>query len=85
MATEKDLFDDSTMTFGEHLEILRIHLVRALIGLALCVIGSLAFGEGLVRLIRHPVDAALRRADFMARVDDNVKEFSFWQQRWRWF
>ena len=80
MATEKDLFDDSTMTFGEHLEILRIHLVRALIGLALCVIGALAFGEGLVRLIRYPVDQALRKADIMAlKVDDNVKEFNFWQ------
>ncbi len=82
MATDKDLFDDSTMTFGEHLEILRIHLVRALVGLALCVIGALAFGEGLVRLIRYPVDQALRRADFMSlkvEVDDNVKEFNFWQ------
>ena len=28
MATDKDLFDDSTMTFGEHLEVLRFHLIR---------------------------------------------------------
>lgn len=77
MATDKDLFDDSTMTFGEHLEVLRTHLIRALLGLSICVIGALAFGENLVRLIRQPVDSALRRANFIA-VHDDVKEFSFW-------
>jgi sec-independent protein translocase protein TatC len=79
MATEKDLFDDSTMTFGEHLEVLRLHLIRALVGLTICVIGALVYGEELVRLIRQPVDAALRRANFTAKVDDSVKEFSFWE------
>lgn len=78
MATDKDLFDDSTMTFGEHLEVLRFHLIRALIGLALCVMITLIFGENLVRLIRQPVDQALRRANFVSIVEDNVKEFSFW-------
>jgi len=75
---EKDLFDDSTMTFGEHLEVLRFHLVRALLGLAICVIAALYWGEDLVRLIRYPVDQALRRANFIAKVDDTVKEYSFW-------
>ncbi len=79
MATDKDLFDDSTMTFGEHLEVLRFHLIRALLGLALCMVLTLIFGESLVKLIRYPVDQALRRADYMEAVDDNVKEFSFWQ------
>ena len=78
MATDKDLFDDSTMTFGEHLDILRKHLINALIGLTLCVIGALVFGERLVILIRRPVDQALRRANFVAKVDDSIKEFSFW-------
>jgi sec-independent protein translocase protein TatC len=80
MATDKDLFDDSTMTFGEHLEVLRFHLIRALMGLALCMIVTLIFGEQLVRMIRYPVDRALRRASSMAmKVEDNVKEFNFWQ------
>ena len=78
MTTDKDLFDDSTMTFGEHLEVLRKHLVNALIGLSLCVIGALAFGENLVRLIRHPVDQALRKLSNV-KVDDNIQEFSLWQ------
>lgn len=79
MATDKDLFDDSTMTFGEHLEVLRFHLIRALIGLTICVIGALAYGEELVKLIRYPVDQALRRANFVSVVEDDVKEFSFWE------
>ncbi len=45
MATTKDLFDDSTMTFGEHLEVLRFYLIRALLGLMISVVVSLIFGE----------------------------------------
>ena len=78
MATERDLFDNSTMTFGEHLEVLRFHLIRALLGVSVCVIVALMYGESLVRLIREPVDQALRRANFIA-VKDDVKEFNFWQ------
>ena len=85
MATEKDLFDDSTMTFGEHLEVLRTHLIRALLGLSLCVILALMYGENLVRLIRQPVDAALRRANFVAKVEDNVKGVTFWDSIKGWF
>ncbi|HEY4260268.1 MAG TPA: twin-arginine translocase subunit TatC, partial [Schlesneria sp.] len=85
MATEKDLFDDSTMTFGEHLEVLRTHLIRALLGLSICVILALMYGENLVRLIRQPVDAALRRANFVAKVDDNVKGVTFWDSIKGWF
>lgn len=84
MATEKDLFDDSTMTFGEHLEVLRTHLIRALLGLTVCVIVALMYGENLVRLIRQPVDAALRRANFIAKVEDNVKGVSFWDSVKGW-
>lgn len=75
MATEKDLFDDSTMTFGEHLEVLRFHLIRAILGLVVCVIISLIYGEALVRLIREPVDRALRRANF-TNVQDSTKHVS---------
>ncbi len=79
MANDKDLFDDSTMTFGEHLEVLRFHLIRALMGLTLCVIVTLAYGESLVRLIRYPVDQALQRANNneLIKIEDNVKEVSF--------
>ena len=79
MASNKDLFDDSAMTFGEHLEVLRFHLIRAMLGLAVCVFLALIFGEDLVRLIRHPVDAALRRATKVTEVQDDVKGFDFWK------
>ena len=82
MVTKTDLFDDSTMTFGEHLEVLRFHLIRALLGLMVCVILSLIFGEQLVRLIRQPIDAALRRADFTHAVQDNVEGFDLWKSVW---
>ncbi len=79
MASNKDLFDDTAMTFGEHLEVLRFHLIRAMIGLAIAVILALLFGEHLVILIRKPVDDALRRANSDFVVQDAVKGFNFWQ------
>jgi len=81
MTTSKDLFDDSTMTFGEHLEILRFHLIRAILGLMVCVIVSLIFGEQLVRMIRQPIDSALRRASFtgQVQVEDSIKGYNFWE------
>jgi sec-independent protein translocase protein TatC len=85
MTTDKDLFDDSTMTFGEHLEVLRFHLIRALLGLLICVIFSLIFGEQLVGLIRHPIDSALRRADMTNRanaIKDDIKGFDLWDSIW---
>ncbi|WP_373650401.1 twin-arginine translocase subunit TatC [Schlesneria sp. DSM 10557] len=82
MATNKDLFDDSTMTFGEHLEVLRFHLIRALLGLMISVVFSLIFGEQLVRLVRQPIDAALRRANVISAVQDDIKGYSFWGGMW---
>lgn len=63
MPASKDLFDDSTMSFGDHLEVLRVHLFRALIGLFVCVIVCLLpfVGGNVVKLIQSPLDAALRR------------------------
>jgi sec-independent protein translocase protein TatC len=55
----KDLFDDSTMTFGEHLEALRMHLFKALLGLILAVIVCLIYGEEIVAFVRRPIDHAL--------------------------
>jgi sec-independent protein translocase protein TatC len=60
MPANKDLFDDSTMSFGEHLEILRVHLVRALIGLTITVVISLFFGKHVVTLMAKPLNDALQ-------------------------
>lgn len=61
MAKSKDLFDDSVMTFGEHLEVLRVHLWKALIGLTLGVCLALFYGEALLAIVRQPIDTALKK------------------------
>uniref|UniRef100_A0A7C2JZE2 Sec-independent protein translocase protein TatC n=1 Tax=Schlesneria paludicola TaxID=360056 RepID=A0A7C2JZE2_9PLAN len=85
MAKKKDLFDDSVMSFGEHLEVLRVHLIRALLGLAVGVVITMACGESIVRIIRQPIDTALNRYSQAARkptVQDDVKGFNFWETMW---
>lgn len=66
MPHSKDLFDDTTMTFGEHLEALRGHLWKAILGLLVCVIASLhpSVAQRVIDLIRMPLDQAL--ADYGA-------------------
>ena len=70
MAKSQDLFDDSTMTFGEHLEVLRLHLWRAIVGLMLCVIVSFFFADRVVDIIRRPIDDALRT--YKVKAPDDV-------------
>lgn len=57
--SKRDLFDDSTMTFGEHLEALRTHLWKALIGLVIAVIVMLYYSDHVLAVIRYPIDQAL--------------------------
>lgn len=56
---EEDLFKDSTMTFGEHLEELRSCLVKALLGLLVGVAFGLALGGRMVEVIQGPLQASL--------------------------
>ncbi len=76
MPKSRDLFDDSTMTFGEHLEALRIHLFKAIGGLVVALIVTLAFGNYFVDLIRRPIDAALTRN----KLFNQEEVTSFWGQ-----
>lgn len=55
-----DLFKDTTMTFGEHLEELRMCLFRALIGLAIGIGIGLMLGRPVVQLIQAPLVSALK-------------------------
>ena len=82
MAKSKDLFDDTTMTFGEHLEALRMHLWKALIGLALGVVLTLYFGEHVVALIRSPIDRALQNHGI--RAADDVQPGMGFGDYWGW-
>jgi len=76
----KDLFDDSKMSFGEHLEILRVHLIRAIIGLVIAVLVCLLNGATVVDFVRKPIDDALRRyAD--VEVTDDTENLRTWQNK----
>lgn len=83
MPRTKDLFDDSTMTFGEHLEALRTHLWKALVGLAFGVVVTLYFGEHVVAVIRYPIDRALQNHGIRAKEDvETAWDFGDY---WAWF
>ena len=55
----RDLFDDTTMSFGQHLEILRSHLIKALLGLVIAVILSLYFSNHVIKVMEIPLRDAL--------------------------
>jgi sec-independent protein translocase protein TatC len=56
-----DLFDSSTMTFGEHLEELRHSLVRAILWLAGGMIIGLYFADGVILFVQTPLEAAIQK------------------------
>jgi sec-independent protein translocase protein TatC len=60
MRKSRDLFDDTTMTFGEHLEVLRVHVFRALLGVMVGVSITLFFGDRIFYGLRAPIETALR-------------------------
>jgi sec-independent protein translocase protein TatC len=62
MPKSRDLFDDTTMTFGEHLEVLRMHVLRALVGVIITVTVAFFFGDRLFLWLRSPIETALREA-----------------------
>lgn len=66
---DEDLFKDSTMTFGEHLEELRGALFRAVIGLTIAVGIGLYFGDAVVGWIQYPLKKALVEYYQQASVD----------------
>ena len=73
----EDLFAESTMTFGEHLEELRRCLVRALLCLAVGTAVGLIFSDWVVRVINGPLEQSLQgyyQSDAVRRYDDFVKE-----------
>lgn len=78
MARTRDLFNDSTMTFGEHLEALREHLWKSVIGILIGVLIALFFGDTIIGVLRTPIDEALRRNNVEQPVDDSVAKVDFW-------
>src|SRR5436190_11201687 len=82
----RDLFDDSTMTFGEHLEALRIHLWKAIIGLALGVALALCFSNHVIIWIQVPVTEAMKRHFLPQEIQQlNPNATSLWEGIKGWF
>lgn len=76
MSNSRDLFDDSTMSFGEHLEVLRVHLIKAILGLFMCVTFTLFFGKQIINVVRSPIDKALQGYDKYDSDVDNSYGFA---------
>src|SRR4051812_43879212 len=57
---DDDLFKDSVMSFGEHLNELRGVLWRAVLGIVIGVAFGLFFADWVVRFIQSPLEHALQ-------------------------
>jgi sec-independent protein translocase protein TatC len=55
-----DYFSDTRMSFGDHIEELRMHLWKAIIGFAIAVAASFAIGRPVLRFIAAPVEKELQ-------------------------
>jgi sec-independent protein translocase protein TatC len=90
MPKSKALFDDSTMSVGDHLEALRIHLFKALIGLIITVTLTLFFSDRIIAVIRHPIDKALKEhyhalGKEIAAEGEQLEEIGFIQSLKDWW
>jgi len=57
-----DLFESSTMTFGEHLEELRRSLAKAILWLVIgMVVGLGFFADRVIRYVQTPLEAAIKQ------------------------
>jgi sec-independent protein translocase protein TatC len=68
--SDEDLFQESTMTFGEHLEELRVRLFRALFGLLVGFLFGLFFASWVVEFIQGPIKSALTDHYAKAAIED---------------
>lgn len=76
---DDDLFKDSTMTFGEHLEELRASLMKAVLSIAIGTIIGFFLGQSVVDVITAPLQKALVNY-YQARYWDYYQTWSQQQQ-----
>ncbi|MEZ6055721.1 MAG: twin-arginine translocase subunit TatC [Planctomycetaceae bacterium] len=86
----QDLFDDSSMSFGDHLEVLRSHLWRAIIGIVICVIFTLFKGSAIISIMRQPIDDALHKYAIKSGTpikltEDVAENVDLWDRITKWF
>jgi sec-independent protein translocase protein TatC len=61
LADPEDYFADTRMSFGDHIEDLRTHLIRAIGGFVIGMIVAFAFGSWVYEFITAPVERQLQR------------------------
>ncbi len=81
----KDLFDDTTMTFGEHLEDLRVRLWKAVVGLTLVTGVTMYFGDQVMMVVRKPIEDALRARGQGTKITDEVSQMFSLQKAKDWW
>jgi sec-independent protein translocase protein TatC len=69
----EDLFEESKMTFGQHLEELRSSLFKAVVSLFLGFLVGLYFGENIVHIIEYPLKQSLLKY-YAERDVDKLRE-----------
>jgi sec-independent protein translocase protein TatC len=69
-----DFFADTRMSFGDHIEDLRSHLIRALLGLCVAVGISMFFGHLVLRFISAPIEKELA-VYYKTRMDAARKKY----------
>jgi sec-independent protein translocase protein TatC len=75
--SDQDLFHETSMSFGEHLDELRICLWRAIVGLTIGFIIGLLFGNRVVQLIQTPMENALETyyiEQGLKELEDKIEE-----------
>jgi len=72
-----DLFAGTTMTFGEHLEELRVALFRSLFGLMIGVVIGFFLAETVVKFIQTPLQKALREHKVERAMGELGEKYNF--------
>src|SRR5262249_32315046 len=72
----EDIFADSRMSFGEHLEELRTHLWKAIFGFLLAFLLSLFIGKPVLQFIAEPVGVQLDQfyKERVAKMDESLRK-----------
>src|SRR5260370_17884055 len=74
-----DLFAHTRMSFGDHIEELRLRMIRALLGLLVAMLVGLAVGKYALEFIQMPIRKELqdyyarRQADLDKRLKDETE------------
>jgi sec-independent protein translocase protein TatC len=72
-ADPEDIFAETRMSFGDHIEVLRAHMIRAILGFVVGLFISFLFGQWVFHLITAPVEAQLMEF-YNRRVEKVEKE-----------